>query len=302
MVLVEVEVSEEDDEGDDQHTSADNSVTDKPETIEETKENIIENVEDSNSAPINDLHNDSSLDQNDSRSIPFSSKNDSEIPSEHDSNQEGFESTNALENQDSLQTENSTADVPEEKTFDIAVLNNDSQTQCKPDEKDGDVDSRNGVSFISVRSVSSLFDSSDTHIKKESSVSHEPMETETIKTETKLAAEIKLEIEPTLENTSTPAIESIINSDSTPEIETTQEPEPKELNASEIKTEATPETEIVPELESTLDIKNEDVKMEIDESEPKEITEKDTTTGVKREKTVFIYLVIHICDNKIRVR
>lgn len=187
MVLVEVEVSEEEDEAD-ENTSAERSITDecdKSVITEDINEETKEIVDDSNSVRINDIHNDSSLDQNDSRSLPFSSKNESEILSEQNSIQEGFESTHPLENQDSLQTENSTADVSEEKTFDVTVLNNDSQTQCKPDEKDGEVDNRNGVSFISVRSVSSLFDSSDTNNKKENSEGHEPLKTETIKHEIK---------------------------------------------------------------------------------------------------------------------
>lgn len=117
MVLVEVEVSEEEDDPTDENP--DNSITEQIDTdpvkttftdefppdqepiVEETvvEEPVIEEpvqtqpenlVDDSNSV-LNEFHEDSSVDQHDSRSIPFSSKNDSELQSEQNSNQENFE-------------------------------------------------------------------------------------------------------------------------------------------------------------------------------------------------------------------
>lgn len=177
MVLVEVEVSEDEDDIQDENNleKSDEKIMISKENEENTKDNV---VDDSNSVQI---CNESSLDQNDSRSMPLSSKNESEIPSEQNSNQETFE----MIGQDSIQTENSTAD---EKTIDISVLNNDSQTQCKPDEKDFDNDNRNGVSFISVRSMSSLFDSSDKRDKSDSEVM-ENQPNESIKTDSKVETE-----------------------------------------------------------------------------------------------------------------
>lgn len=173
MVLVEVEVSEEEEEANDEHNrSGDTTVSDTDQTninedmpitnkdesnseINTEDANQIENS-DSNSGITNDFQTDMNLDQ-DSMSVQLSSKNESELPfSEQNSNQDSNEPGNEsnVENQDSLlQTENS-MDVVEnknDKEFDVAVLNTDSQTQCKPDEE-GNGNGKNEVSFSSILS------------------------------------------------------------------------------------------------------------------------------------------------------
>lgn len=146
MVLVEVEVSEEEEDANDNQkdTSTEQTMSEVETNVnnetaesnqldssnqEDSMSNQVETMEDSNSGLINE---DSSA-----QSGPFTEQNLEEVHTEN-------------QTEDSLQTENSTIDVPEEKsndaTIDISILNTDSQTQHKPEEKDA-VEESSDVTF-----------------------------------------------------------------------------------------------------------------------------------------------------------
>lgn len=215
MVLVEVEVSEEEEENlanvsmnseqdveDTNNQTANDAEDDDNNVLEEISSNN-QIVEDSNNSEVQTVEftpfQGDSSDQNDSRSAQFGSTNDF---TEQNSIQDQEASSDQVipENQDSLQTgteENSVNDVINDKEnstdhFDASVLNNDSQTQHKPEDKDeGEKAVGSSKPFV-LRSLSYLFGSS--RAGNENSQPAEPIsETEVMETEESIVGEPKEE-------------------------------------------------------------------------------------------------------------
>lgn len=220
MVLVEVEVSEEEEENlanvSINSEQDGEEMSNQPETendIEDDDNNVLEEissnnqiVEDSNTSDVQAVdftpfQGDSS-DQNDSRSAQFGSANDF---TEQNSIQDQEVSSDQVipENQDSLQTgteENSVNDAINDKedkenstdNFDASVLNNDSQTQHKPEDKDeGEKAVASSKPFV-LRSLSYLFGSSRAG-NENSEPAGPASETEVMETEESIVEESKAE-------------------------------------------------------------------------------------------------------------